>query len=70
MLLDDGVTAAGLRARSACLFWSVMAAVVPQTCDVQIAVRAKLRELVSRHCVVLQERSLELLQSILLYLVW
>ena len=70
VVIPKTLDANGLHAQSSCVFWTVMAAVMPLPNAVQQAVRTWFRKSIAERVVVQYERSLELLQAILLHLAW
>lgn len=52
------------------LFWVIMTIVIPQNGPMQMRLRNWAREHFSQQIIVKQERTLEMLQSILIYLTW
>ena len=64
------ISAAELYEKQPFLFRMVIQTVVPQTWQIQDAAKLWFREHIARHVVIRAERSLELLQGILLFLAW
>ena len=52
------------------LFWTIMASVAQTTAEVDGAMKKWMRQYLADHVVVRQERTLELLQAILVHLIW
>jgi hypothetical protein len=70
VIIPTTVDAGSLYDQSACLFWTVMATVARCFDDVDAEFKQWFRRHIAEHVVVRQEKSLELLQAILLYLSW
>lgn len=68
--LPEALTAGELYAQSRFLFWTVMSVVVPTGGSVQHDVRAWFRKYLAEHVVIRQEKRLDVLQAILIYLGW
>lgn len=70
VIIPPTTDACTLYSESPSLFWVIMSAVAPQSPEVQQGVRKWLRQYISEHMIVQQERSLQLLQTLLLHLAW
>ncbi|OHW98854.1 hypothetical protein CSPAE12_02544 [Colletotrichum incanum] len=64
------ITAAELHGKKRFLFWCIMQAVVPQTAAVQKAVDDWVRRHAAMHVIVLKEKTIELLQGLMVYVAW
>ncbi|KJK87909.1 hypothetical protein H633G_08219, partial [Metarhizium anisopliae BRIP 53284] len=70
VMVPSAATAHGLHDRSPGLFWAIMTAVAPQSLAVQQRVKTWFRQYVADHVIVRQEKTLQLLQAILVHLAW
>ncbi|KAH6605343.1 hypothetical protein Trco_007050 [Trichoderma cornu-damae] len=70
VVIPEDLDPRALYATSQCLFWTIMAAVAPQSPDTQKGVENWFRQYIADRVVVNQEKSLEILQAILLRLTW
>ncbi|KAF5137108.1 hypothetical protein E5D57_000883 [Metarhizium anisopliae] len=70
VMVPSAATAHGLHDRSPGLFWAIMTAVAPQSFAVQQRVKTWFRQYVADHVIVRQEKTLQLLQAILVHLAW
>lgn len=70
VIFDDQLTADELYAMDVCLFWTVMNTVAPLSAELQTLVKTQIRAFISERIVVKREKSLHLLQAILIYLAW
>lgn len=70
VMVPSAATAHGLHDGSPGLFWAIMTAVVPQSLVVQQRVKTWFRQYVADHVIVRQEKTLQLLQAILVHLAW
>ncbi|OLN97615.1 hypothetical protein CCHL11_00954, partial [Colletotrichum chlorophyti] len=68
--IDPSVTAKELHSQKPFLFWCIMQAVVPLTAPVQTAVGDWVCQYVALHLVVNKEKSLDMLQALVVYLAW
>ncbi|KAK1962293.1 hypothetical protein LY78DRAFT_661369 [Colletotrichum sublineola] len=68
--IPHDMTAMELHDTKRFLFWCIMQAVVPQPAAVQKAVDDWVRRHAAMHVIVLGERSIELLQGLLVYIAW
>ncbi|KID99536.1 Fungal transcriptional regulatory protein, partial [Metarhizium majus ARSEF 297] len=70
VMVPSAATAHSLHDRSPGLFWAIMTAVAPQSFAVQQRVKTWFRQYVADHVIVRQEKTLQLLQAILVHLAW
>jgi hypothetical protein len=70
VIIPTSTLATTLHHESPALFWVIMSVIVPQPSDVQLDVKKWVRQYIAEQVVVLQEKRLELLQVILIYLGW
>lgn len=70
VIVEENTKAHELYHNSPALFWSIMAAVAQTTENIDVAIKKWLREYVAERMVVKQERTLEILQAILIHLIW
>lgn len=70
VVLAGSLTAHELYETDVSLFWAVMSTVASISAELQPEVKASLRAQVSERVVVRREKSLYLLQAILVYLAW
>ncbi|KAH0598941.1 hypothetical protein MHUMG1_03055 [Metarhizium humberi] len=70
VMVPSAATAHGLHDRIPGLFWAIMTAVAPQSFAVQQRVKTWFRQYVADHVIVRQEKTLQLLQAILVHLAW
>jgi hypothetical protein len=69
-ILPEDLDPRTLYATSRCLFWTILAAVTPQSSATQQGVENWFRQYIADRMVVKQEKNLSLLQAILLHLAW
>ncbi|KAL6883017.1 hypothetical protein HDV57DRAFT_495200 [Trichoderma longibrachiatum] len=70
VIIPEDLNPQSLHASSPCLFWTIMAAVAPQSSATQQGVEKWFREYIAYRVVVKQERNLGILQALLLHLAW
>jgi len=70
VVIPPSMDAHALYSQSPSLFWVTMAAVAPQSLAIQEEVRKWLRQYIAEHMIVKQEKSLQLLQTLLLHMAW
>ncbi|KAH8122114.1 hypothetical protein FP744_10004838 [Trichoderma asperellum] len=70
VVIPEDMDPRNLYATSRCLFWTIMAAVAPQSSATQQGVENWFRQYVADRMVVKQEKNLALLQAILIHLAW
>ncbi|PTB64790.1 hypothetical protein BBK36DRAFT_1170469 [Trichoderma citrinoviride] len=70
VIVPEDLDPRSLYASSRCLFWTVMAAVAPQSSATQQSVENWFRQYIADRMVVKQERNLGILQALLLHLAW
>ncbi len=70
VLIPETMTASAMYAEKPHLFWIIMAAVVPQTDTTHADIKIWFRRYLAEHLIVRQEKSLDLLQAILVHLAW
>lgn len=70
VVFDDRLTADILHTRDSALFWAVMSTVAPLAPELQTTVNSAIRGQISERVIVKREKSLFLLQAILVYLAW
>lgn len=70
VMLAASLTAHELYETDVSLFWAVMSTVAPISAELQPGVKTSVRAQVSERVVVRREKSLYLLQAILVYLAW
>lgn len=70
VIIPQDLDPRSLYATSRCVFWTIMAAVAPQSSATQQGVENWFRQYVADRVVVKQEKSLAILQAILLHLAW
>lgn len=70
VLIPETTTAPMLYEEKPHLFWVIMASVVPQTDTVHKDIKLWFRQYLAEHVVVRQEKSLDLLQAILVHMAW
>jgi hypothetical protein len=68
--LPSGMTSQELYIESSLLFWTILAIVSPLEDKVQMEFKAWFRKYLAEHVIVRQEKSLDILQAILIYLGW
>ncbi|KAM0340896.1 hypothetical protein ACHAPU_010313 [Fusarium lateritium] len=68
--VPEHITSHELYAESSLLFWTILAVVSPLEEKVQMGFKLWFRKYLAEHIVVQQERSVDILQSILVYLGW
>lgn len=69
-VIIETTNALALYTHSPCLFWAVMCAVAPETERLSDEITAWFRKDLAERIIAKQERSIELLQAILVYLEW
>lgn len=69
-VIIESTNALALYTHSPCLFWAVMCAVAPETERLNDEITAWFRKNLAERIIANQERSVELLQAILVYLEW
>ncbi|UKZ56835.1 hypothetical protein TrVGV298_010679 [Trichoderma virens] len=70
VIIPENLDPRALYASSRCLFWTIMAAVTPQSSATQQGVENWFRQYIADRMVVKQERNLGILQALLLHLAW
>lgn len=70
VIIPEDMDPRNLYATSRCLFWTIMAAVAPQSSATQQGVENWFRQYIADRMVVKQEKNLALLQAILIHLAW
>ncbi|KAJ6444924.1 fungal transcriptional regulatory protein [Purpureocillium lavendulum] len=70
VVIPLSMDAHALYSQAPSLFWVTMAAVAPQPLAVQEELRQWLRQYMAEHMIVKQEKSLQLLQTLLVHLAW
>ncbi|KAL7948591.1 hypothetical protein V8C42DRAFT_351640 [Trichoderma barbatum] len=70
VIIPENLDPRALYASSRCLFWTIMAAVTPQSSATQQGVENWFRQYIADRMVVKQERNLAILQALLLHLAW
>ncbi|KAL6826398.1 hypothetical protein V8C40DRAFT_244106 [Trichoderma camerunense] len=70
VIIPENFDPRALYASSRCLFWTIMAAVTPQSSATQQGVENWFRQYIADRMVVKQERNLGILQALLLHLAW
>lgn len=70
VIIPEDMDPRHLYATSRCLFWTIMAAVAPQSSATQQGVENWFRQYIADRMVVKQEKNLALLQAILIHLAW
>ncbi|KAF5020374.1 hypothetical protein F66182_7602 [Fusarium sp. NRRL 66182] len=68
--IPGGITSHELHAESRLLFWVIVATVSPLEEKIQVEFKSWFRKYLAEHLVVLQEKSTDILQAILLFLAW
>ncbi|KAK1244481.1 hypothetical protein MKX07_003280 [Trichoderma sp. CBMAI-0711] len=70
VIIPENLDPRALYASSRCLFWTILAAVAPQSSATQQGVETWFRQYIADQMVVKQERNLGILQALLLHLAW
>ncbi|OAQ66003.1 fungal transcriptional regulatory protein [Pochonia chlamydosporia 170] len=70
VLIPSTMNPHSLHAESPGLFWAIMTAIAPQSFTLQQDVKTWFRQYIAEHMIVRQEKSLHLLQAILIHLAW
>ncbi|ESU11670.1 hypothetical protein FGSG_12782 [Fusarium graminearum PH-1] len=68
--LPGAITSQELYIESSLLFWTILAVVSPLEDKVQMEFKAWFRKYLAEHVIVRQEKSVDILQAILVYLGW
>lgn len=70
VMIPPSVNVHSLHAESPGLFWAIMTAVAPQSISLQQGIKMWFRQYIADHMIVRQEKSLQLLQTILVHVAW
>lgn len=70
VMIPPSANVHSLHAESPGLFWAIIAAVAPQPFPIQQGIRLWFRQYIADHMIVRQEKSLQLLQAILVHVAW